>query len=181
MPGRGCCAGGEFGGRAGVLPLRARRFGKIQLHCELVHLALQGCDAGLVFSDDAGFGLLVRQLASVDLRQPQLDKIRGDVMAALRIAPPDDASPNIWAELQLERHRMPTVGPRDVMRLLLQGPSSVSDLRVPVVQPAGFTPEEGQSCVEINSMDLATARREKTSFVSASCSCCGSSESSKAA
>ena len=62
-------------------------FDKIQLHRELAHLALEGCDAGLIFGDDAGFGLLVRQLDAVELRQPQLEEVGRDVVAALRIAP----------------------------------------------------------------------------------------------
>lgn len=85
-------------------------FGKIQLHCELAHLALEGGYAGLMLGDDAGFGFLICQLAAVKLGQPQLYEVGGDVMAALRIAPPDDASTDILAKLQLKRCRMSTVG-----------------------------------------------------------------------
>jgi hypothetical protein len=92
-----------------AVSIRGVFFGKIQLHRELTHLALEGSDAGLILGDDAGFGLLVRQLTTVELGQPQLDAVGGDVMAALRIAPPDDARPDILAELQLEWCRMSTV------------------------------------------------------------------------
>jgi hypothetical protein len=85
-------------------------FCKIQLHRKLAHLALERCDADLILGDDAGFGLLFRQLAAVELGQPQLDEVGRDIMAALRVAPTDDARPDILAELQLERCRMATVG-----------------------------------------------------------------------
>ena len=57
-------------------------FGKIQLECELAYPAREGCNAGLVFGDDAGFGLLVRQLATLELGQPELDAVSSDLMAA---------------------------------------------------------------------------------------------------
>ena len=75
------------------------RFGKIE----------RG-NAGFILGNDAGLGFLVIQLASVKLRQPHLDQVGREVVAALRIAPPEDTGANVLAELQLERRRMPAVG-----------------------------------------------------------------------
>lgn len=85
-------------------------FGKVQLHRELANLTLKGANTGLILSDDAGFSFLICQLAAVALGQPKLDEVGGDIMAALRIAPPDDAYSNFLAKLQLERCRMAAVG-----------------------------------------------------------------------
>ena len=104
-------------------------FGKIELHREPTDFALQCGDAGLVFGDDAGLSFFTCQLAPVELRHTKLDQVSRDVMAALRIAPPDDASPDVLAELQFKRCRMSTVGTSGCHGAFsMQGPSSVSDL-----------------------------------------------------
>ncbi len=45
----------------------------IQLHRELTNLAFERGDADLIHSDEAGLGLLVRQLLTIDLGQTKLD------------------------------------------------------------------------------------------------------------
>ena len=50
------------------------------------------------------------RIASVKLRQSQLDQVGREVVASLRIAPPEDTGANVLAELQLERRRVPAVG-----------------------------------------------------------------------
>lgn len=126
-------------------------FCKIQLHLELSDLALKRSNASFVFGDDAGLGLFIRQLAPVGLRQPKLDAVDRDVMAALRIATPDDTGPDILAELQFERRRMSPV--RTSGRhgaLSTQGPSSVSDLQSTVVKPMGLARYPTQFWVQLN-------------------------------
>ncbi|WP_207100251.1 hypothetical protein [Paracoccus shandongensis] len=85
-------------------------FGKTQLHRELTHLPLERGNASFIFGDDAGLGFLVIQFAPVKLRQPQLDQVGREVVASLRVAPPEDAGADVLAELQLERRRVPAVG-----------------------------------------------------------------------
>lgn len=50
----------------------------------LTHLPLERGNAGFILGDDAGLGFLVIQLASVKLRQPQLDQVGREVVASLR-------------------------------------------------------------------------------------------------
>lgn len=84
-------------------------FCKVQLHRELADLALESCDARLVFSNHAVFGLLVILFAPVELRQPQLDEVCRNAIRALGIAASDDAAADVLTELQFELRRMPTI------------------------------------------------------------------------
>ncbi len=56
-----------------AIAIRTVFVGKIQLNCGLANLAFERGDAGLILSDDAGLGLLVRQLPTIELGQPKLD------------------------------------------------------------------------------------------------------------
>ena len=105
-----------------------RFIGKVKLYPELTHIAFQRGDAGVIFDEDAGLGVFTCLLATVELRQSELNEIGRDVMAVLSIWATDDARPDVLTELRFERHRMPTVGtsgPHGVSSM--QGPSSESD------------------------------------------------------
>ena len=52
-------------------------FGKIRLHRELAHLALEGGNAGRILGDEAGVSLLGFQFAAVELGQKQPDDAFG--------------------------------------------------------------------------------------------------------
>jgi hypothetical protein len=67
-----------------AIGIRGVFFGKIQLHRELANLAFGRGNAGLIRSDDAGLDFLVRQLTTIELGQPKLDEVGGDIMAAHR-------------------------------------------------------------------------------------------------
>lgn len=97
-------------------------FGKGQIHGQLPDLALQRGNLRRVFGVNARFGLFAGQLSSVDLRQPHVDEIRGDMVRAPRIAPTDHPGADILAQLQLERRRVSPGGPRDFVSLFPSAP-----------------------------------------------------------
>lgn len=100
-------------------------FNQIQLHGELVDLAFERRNVGLVLRDDAGLCLFIVQLTTIELRKPQLDEVGRNAISALCIAPSNDAVPDILAKLQFERRRMPTIWTSG-----LHEPSSIEARRV---------------------------------------------------
>lgn len=111
---------------------------KIQLHRQRSQFAFQRGDTGIQLGDNAGLRLFACQCATVELDQQKLDEVGRDGMAALRIAPSENASPDVLVELQLERCRMSTAGTSGRHGAFsMQGPASVSDHQAQWTSPWG--------------------------------------------
>lgn len=77
---------------------------------------------GLILGNDAGFKLLICQLAAVKLGQPMLDEVSRDGMAAFRIARAMTSARISWQSCSLNSVECRRQGLRDVMSLLQTRP-----------------------------------------------------------
>ena len=76
---------------------RGAFFDEIELHRELTDFALEGRDLGLVVNHHRGLDFLARQLAVVELRQPELDEVGRQAVLLLRIATTELAGTDVLA------------------------------------------------------------------------------------